>query len=52
MSIVKTDSMFSVMDYYGKHSSEVSRICFSNSIAECPSGFTVVNVVARFAFHV
>ena len=52
MSIVKTDSMYSVMDYYGKQSSDVSRICFSNSIAECPSGFTVVNVVARFAFHV
>ena len=52
MSIVKTDSMYSVMDYYGKHSSDVSRICFSKSIAECPSGFTVVNVVARFAFHV
>ena len=51
MSIVKTDTMYSIMDYYGKHSSDVSRICFSDSIAECPSGFTVVSVVIRFVLH-
>ena len=37
-------TMRPIVDYYGKHAVDVSRICYSEGDANCPAGFTVVNV--------
>ena len=44
MTVTETSTMRPAVDYYGKHAVDVSRICYSEGDANCPAGFTVVNV--------
>lgn len=44
MTVTETTTMRPIVDYYGKHAVDVSRICYSEGDANCPAGFTVVNV--------
>ena len=41
---VMTVTETTTIPIYGKHAVDVSRICYSEGDANCPAGFTVVNV--------
>ncbi|KAK8826814.1 hypothetical protein WA556_004403 [Blastocystis sp. ATCC 50177/Nand II] len=50
MTVTETTTMRPIVDYYGKHAVDVSRICYSKGDANCPAGFTVVNNTQSFVF--
>ncbi|KAK8832363.1 hypothetical protein WA577_002839 [Blastocystis sp. JDR] len=50
MTVTETTTMRPIVDYYGKHAVDVSRICYSEGDANCPAGFTVVNNTQSFVF--
>ena len=51
MTVTETTTMRPAVDYYGKRAVDVSRICYSEGNANCPAGFTVVNVFLYTCFH-
>ena len=50
MNITDIDSLLFPMTAYGKRSTPVEKICYSEDMKYCPTGFLVTDVVA--VFHV